>query len=432
VGGVFVDWYSPSAVLALSLGAVAVSHAALWASPLVFLPSLSYYLWLWGINGFAQAFAWPALAKIFMAWFPSPETRGKMYAILATSQNAGAAIAPHLFAPLMLTYGWRAALVVPGVLAALAGIWVGLFVPDGPSPSTTTATHTLEKGKGGNTITTTEKGKGDPTHNIKSTDSAAKPVHERVSVAHTIQAVLSSPTLWFLGVSYFFNTLVRNAFTEVPKFILGSDGLNVDAHVRGASISGYELGAAAGGLAAGFISDKYFHGRRGPVMVLFALASAPLPLALLWVKGTIIGQETMVPLIYCLFGFTSFAPHVLNGLASREFTAPNVQSSAGGFAKALGQLGGAMAGAPLGFAIDNYGFSTMIVGLSFLCVASGVLAIPLWNTRAWTPTVLTSPLVVETTKGEETSGEEKTGEESGTHLELRKRQRSPLLASSNR
>ena len=45
------------------------------------LPALS------SANGAAQAVSWPALARVFLAWFPDPLTRGTMYSVLATNQN---------------------------------------------------------------------------------------------------------------------------------------------------------------------------------------------------------------------------------------------------------------------------------------------------------------------------------------------------------
>ena len=30
----------------------------------------------WSLNGMGQAVAWPALARVFMDWFPDPATRG--------------------------------------------------------------------------------------------------------------------------------------------------------------------------------------------------------------------------------------------------------------------------------------------------------------------------------------------------------------------
>jgi OPA family sugar phosphate sensor protein UhpC-like MFS transporter len=44
---------------------------------------------MWSCNGMGQAVAWPALARVFMNWFPDPAIRGFWYSMLATNQNLG-------------------------------------------------------------------------------------------------------------------------------------------------------------------------------------------------------------------------------------------------------------------------------------------------------------------------------------------------------
>lgn len=54
----------------------------------------------WGVNGFAQAFGWPCMSRIFMNWFQDPAERGKLYSILSTCQNVGTALVPIILFPL--------------------------------------------------------------------------------------------------------------------------------------------------------------------------------------------------------------------------------------------------------------------------------------------------------------------------------------------
>lgn len=360
--GFLVDWYSPSSVLTTSVFAVALVHAVLTASR-----TISTRLWVWAINGFVQAFAWPALAKIFLGWFPDPTTRGKMYAWLATSQNFGAAVTPYLLPPLAAALGWYAYMIVPGVAAVAIALILLLWLTDAP-PSTRGST--------------------------KGTLQTTAPV--AVSLTATFSEVLTSRTLWLLATSYFFNTMVRNAFTEVPDSLLGAGGMAVSQHTRAAALSLYEISAAAGGIAAGYVSDTMFQGRRGPVMTLFSFAAAPLPLVLVFLSSQG-GWEGGVVVTYGVLGFTLFAPHMLNGLASREWSDPRMQSTAGGFSKALGQLGGTVAGYPLGLLIDTHGWSYVMTVLSMLCLASAMIMLPLWNTEVWSLPHTPPPTATSTT-----------------------------------
>jgi OPA family sugar phosphate sensor protein UhpC-like MFS transporter len=59
-----------------------------------------------------------------------------------------------------------------------------------------------------------------------------------------------------------------------------------------------------------------------------------------------------------------------------------MQSTAGGFTKALGQLGGALAGYPLGLLADRAGWSAVMTAAAVAATLSALLALPLWNVQA--------------------------------------------------
>lgn len=80
----------------------------------------------------AQAFAWPALTKIFMSWFPRPDQRGAWYGVLATCQNLGAALGPVVAMYAAERYGWTARLYLPGLLAVGYGLLCVFAVQDKP------------------------------------------------------------------------------------------------------------------------------------------------------------------------------------------------------------------------------------------------------------------------------------------------------------
>eukprot|EP00041_Stephanoeca_diplocostata_P020410 m.455654 g.455654 ORF g.455654 m.455654 type:complete len:195 (+) comp21573_c0_seq20:122-706(+) len=68
---------------------------------------------LWSANGAGQAVAWPALARVFMSWFPDKTIRGFWYSVLATNQNLGGTLAPRVLPPLMVSLGWLSAVYLP-------------------------------------------------------------------------------------------------------------------------------------------------------------------------------------------------------------------------------------------------------------------------------------------------------------------------------
>ncbi len=59
---------------------------------------------------------------------------------------------------------------------------------------------------------------------------------------------------------------------------------------------------------------------------------------------------------FFMIGFSSLAPHVLIGLAARELVPASQSSTAGGLVTMVSRTGGALAGAPIGFLADKYGW----------------------------------------------------------------------------
>ena len=138
---VWVDSTSPRRVLGGALlGSVAV-NVAMYATSMAAgdggaLSSdgaLLVMTLLWSLNGVFQALGWPALARIFMAWF-RPSERGTWYSLLSTNQNAGAAIVPLIIAPVTeLTGSWRAGgFLAPAFVAFVIAVLVFAVLTDEP------------------------------------------------------------------------------------------------------------------------------------------------------------------------------------------------------------------------------------------------------------------------------------------------------------
>ena len=139
---------SPAVLLAAALAAqgggglgflAALSLRA--ATPLARTTAFSTAAAFWALSGLAQSIIWPALMRIFMAWFPAPAQRGTWYAILATSQNVGAAIAPLVTDAAAQTFGWRARVAVPALIAVSFAAFILSFLPDKPSLSPSSSVY---------------------------------------------------------------------------------------------------------------------------------------------------------------------------------------------------------------------------------------------------------------------------------------------------
>ena len=431
----------PSLLLAASLAVQGVS-CIFFLVPAKTFWNLS--LLLWGLNGFANAMAWPALARVFMSWF-SVGSRGTWYAVLATSQNAGAALGPSLNAWVAHLLGaersghtlkdvssvsWLGSsaiyasdlllvrLIVPGLVTFIASFLVLAYLEDKPSLHSGSSTESestaaLEK---------KDDGKFEKIRKRATRGRSPSPVAPRLAISTTstststsnkntllgiVFEIVSSPTLWLLGVSYLCNSAVRSALVGPSSFrIIMSEWLVplsvkdslmtatmnaalVDKVQTAANMS-FEVGGALGGFLSGLASDRLYNGRRGPIMAVTSFVLVPVLLSMAYPKFLIspllqqdVPLSTIVSVLYFFLGLLAFPLHILNGLASRELAPQSILSSAGGFTKGLGTFGSAMTelyiAQIVGGGLGGLGWSNTLTGVAAVAAFSGFLCLPLWN-----------------------------------------------------
>lgn len=393
----------------------------------------------WAFSGLAQAFIWPSLTRVFMSWYPNPAQRGTWYAILATSQNAGAALAPLVTDAAARIFGWRARVLIPSVLAMAfaAAVTTALadkppqpesssssssaaYPPSTPPPSVRKATiATLtspapaaarvrsktplrRKGGGGalnfslsaeastttTTATTITRSKKTP----PATTMAPMTTPHKLKQHSPLYTVLSSASLWLLSINYFFNSFVRNGITASIDVLFRGGAPNGAAAAANVA---YELGGAIGGLASGTLSDAVFGSRRAPAMAIFGAFLIPLPLFLPYLRTSSAATfpSTVAHILYFLIGSTAFPPHVLNGLVSREVTRPDTMTAAAAFTKSAGQAGAALAeylvisavlsAQAAGLTEEIIVWNQVACALAIAAAISAATVMPLWNVRAY-------------------------------------------------
>ena len=103
-----------------------------------------FTLGLWRLLlGVGEPGNWTVGPKALSEWFPARE-RGLAYGIFTMGATIGATVAPPLIAWLALSYGWRGAFVVTGVLGLLWVIpWLWLYRPPHEHPRLTDAERGL-------------------------------------------------------------------------------------------------------------------------------------------------------------------------------------------------------------------------------------------------------------------------------------------------
>jgi OPA family sugar phosphate sensor protein UhpC-like MFS transporter len=204
----------------------------------------------------------------------------------------------------------------------------------------------------------------------------------------------------FLSLCYMGVTCLRVIFADWAVQLLQT-GWSLDAVGASSCILMLEAGGFVGSLVAGYASDTVFKGRRAPVISILGFLSA-IPALLLMqgpgMKGGSVGKGgfgiTYLPdflltgdyvpqVAFLMLGLFSFAPHVLIGLAAREWVHPKAGTSAHGLVSFIARVGGAAAGAPFGRYVQTQGWGGgmwLVVGMSLF---SGFAMLPLWYKTAF-------------------------------------------------
>lgn len=317
--------------------------------------SFFFFAVFWGLNGWFQGWGWPGCAKLLTHWYSHSE-RGRWWSIWNTSHNLGGAIIPIVIGLIIEYFNWRFALILPGVLCIIVGLFLINRLRDTPQ---SLGLPPIEK------------------HN-KDYSNQGFSKKESLPVKEILMKyIISNPFIWMLSSSYFFVYVVRTAINDwSPLYLIETKGYSyLDAS---SCMFWFEIGGIFGSLLAGWASDKIFLGRRNPINVIYALL-IPLVLYGFW-SGSGVFYLRDASLIF-LVGFLIFGPQMLIGMAAAELSHKNAAATATGFAGCFGYLGSASAGAPLGGVVSVYGWDHFFVVIGVISVLSALFLIPMWSLK---------------------------------------------------
>lgn len=321
--------------------------------------SLIWFVAFWGLNGYFQGFGWPSCARLLMHWYSQSE-RGRWWSFWNTSQNIGGAVIPLLTAFIAQFYGWRLAMILPGIIALFGGLFLINRLRDTPRSLGLPA---IEDFRDDHPVSSVNK-------ELDQKDVSVKQV--------LFNYVLTNPYLWLLALSYFFVYIVRTAINDwTVLYLVEVKGYSQLA--AGGAVFWFEIGGIFGSLLAGWASDKVFKGARGQTNVLFSIFVFLVTFALWKSPGhNLFLDSTLV----FLLGFFVFGPQMLIGMAAAELAHKKAAVSSNGFVCWFGYIGAAVAGYPLGKIAQDFGWEGFFLSLSICGVGSILLLLPLWNVTA--------------------------------------------------
>jgi phosphoglycerate transporter family protein len=302
--------------------------------------SLYFFGIVYAINAWFQSMGWAPITRMLTHWF-SPTELGTKWAFTSVAHQIGSAIIAFMASALILYHGWQAAFFVPAVL--VFGVSCFLF----------------------NRLRDTPQSVGLPSieehHGL--VKESREEEEENLPPKELIKVVLSNRLLYYVCMANMFFYIVRLGILNwAPTFLRELKGATLMS--SGWQVVGYDLAGILGGIAAGWISDKYFSGRRGPVSVMYMLLLI-ISLCYLWYVPA--GNQIMSALTMMILGFLVYGPQVLAGVASADIASKKAVGMAHGLTGTFAYLGSAISGICVGWIADHYGWNG---GFMFFIVAA--------------------------------------------------------------
>jgi len=322
--------------------------------------SVLFFAIFLGLNGFFQGWGSPPCAKLLTYWYSQTE-RGRWWGWWNTSHNIGGAVIPILCAFAIQAFGWRYAMYLPGTMAIIVGIILINRIRNSPKQL---GLPTIEKYRN-DYPEDVEKGEVEKEKNLST---------KEILFEH----ILKNKFIWILAISYFFVYIVRiSIYDWVQLYLMEEKGYTL--MVAGSCVFWFEIGGIFGSLAAGYLSDTVFKGRRGPVNILFTVGVIGNLMVLWFIPSA---SLLTISIATFVFGFLIFGPQMLIGMAAAELVSKEAAGTATGFAGLFAYAGAACAGWPVGRLIEDFGWPAFFLLLSICASIAVLLLVPLWSKRA--------------------------------------------------
>ena len=375
VNGQLADRFGTRVIASLGVLGSVLMNLAVFAVVMIAAPErantnviLLLIVVFWGMNGFFQAMGWSPMVRVMAHWFPL-NSRGKTMGLLGTCYQFGGAfswlLAYFLTKVYVQKYGgdWRMVFLVPSVLFAGVGVFFFLMIRNSPEDIDLPPVDAIE--------TQGEVGKKEPSHTIKS----------------NIMRTLKNPYLWIIAFTFFLLDMNRYGFVNwLPRFLDVTRGDEVGTFIgHFKEIMKYiihPLAGSAGAIVAGWATDRFFGGRRAPVIAML--------LALLGIFSIVfpyINPENswLIIIVVALIGFCTYGPHILMvGHAAQDFGKKSGAAGAAGFIDGMGYIGASFAGWGAGEMIVARGYNYTFVIFGIAAILGAVLVSIMWKVKPQT------------------------------------------------
>jgi len=330
--------------LLLSAGIIFVSGTVRWI-----YASLALVIALQTLNGWVQGMGWPPCGKTMVHWWSTRE-RGLVVSVWNVAHNVGGGLVSSLaLLGVMLFDDWGAKFYANALVAAVVAVAVFFLLRDTPQSCG---------------LPPVEEYRNDypPDYNAD---------HERILGYREIffRYVLNNRYLWAIAVANAFVYFVRYGVVNwIPTYLETAKGFSFRQSSIGYSL--YEWAAIPGTIACGWISDRYFSGRRAPANILF-MALTLVAVVVYWLN--IHGPLWIDYVALVSIGFLIYGPIMIIGLHALDLVPKKAAGTAAGFTGFFGYVfGSAIAGTGVGWIADRWGWNGVFVTMVGCCVLTMV------------------------------------------------------------
>lgn len=316
---------------------------------------LSWFMAFWVLNQTFQSMGWPPCARLLNHWY-SPRELASKWALWNSSQQIGCCIVLVSAGFIIEHYGWRYMFFIPAVVCVLLAVFLFNRLRDTPE---SLGLPSIEEHHG-------------LVSNVTSDDE------KKTFWNFLFTSVLNNKLVWYVCLANFFIYVVRmTVFTWAPTFLSEFKGSTIK--LAGMQTAVYDFAGIFGGLLAGYLSDKIFHGHRGRVGAIFMFLLTGCIFAL-WKSpegSTFLHFLTMV----CI-GFLISGPQILVGVAVSDFASKRAAGTASGLTGTFGYIGASVAGVGIGAIVDNFGWDAAFIMITISALFGAFFFALTWNHRS--------------------------------------------------
>ena len=295
-------------------------------------------------NGWVQGMGWPASAKVIVYWFSYSQRATKMSFWNIAHNIGGALLAPLASLGIILFTTWKSIFFFPAFISLTIAIVIFYLIKSKPTD------YNLPKVE---------------SYAFENTGTNYK--HYK-SKEIFWKIVLSNKKLWLIAMANAFVYFIRYGVLDwAPTYLKLVKGF--DTQSSHWAFFTFEFAAIPGTLLCGYVSDKYFKGKRTPVSNI-CLIMVILNMCIYWLNPT---NEIAIDLI-ALFGigFFIYGPVMLIGVQALDIVPENAVGTAAGFTGLWGYMGGAIAAEILlAWLLELGGWNTGFIAL----LLAGLIAI---------------------------------------------------------